>query len=195
MPVQEMIARGYTVSVRSPTDAADGYHIVYTPRGTQRGWGDGFFTPSGPGAYRSSTYSSRSRRSVERRRSRCPLGECSETRSDAGRIRPGRSEPGNEPVPLSMAKMNHVRFGGDSGVRWPNHGLPRLGEQLGKKVRVGAIIEVQIQGHGLCPPPGKADTSRWRGPERSPRDWPRNTPEPRGSPPPASRNSPPSAHR
>ena len=31
MPVQEMIARGYTVSVQPPTDAADGYHIVYAP--------------------------------------------------------------------------------------------------------------------------------------------------------------------
>jgi hypothetical protein len=40
----------------------------------------------------------------------------------------------NEPVPLSIVKMNRVGFRGDSGVRWPNHGVPCLGEQLGKKV-------------------------------------------------------------
>src|SRR6516164_4581148 len=36
MAVQERIARGFTVSVRQPADAADGYHVTYTPRGLQR---------------------------------------------------------------------------------------------------------------------------------------------------------------
>jgi hypothetical protein len=36
MAVQESIARGFTVSVRPPADAADGYHVTYTPRGLQR---------------------------------------------------------------------------------------------------------------------------------------------------------------
>jgi hypothetical protein len=48
----------------------------------------------------------------------------------------------NEPVPLSIVKMNGVGFRGDTGVRWPNHSVPHLGEQLDKKVRVSAIIEV-----------------------------------------------------
>jgi hypothetical protein len=46
----------------------------------------------------------------------------------------------NEPVPLSIAKMNLVGFPGDSGVCWPNHDVPRAGEQLGKRVRVGAGV-------------------------------------------------------
>ena len=66
----------------------------------------------------------------------------------------------NEPVPLSIAKMNIVGFPSGSGVCWPDHGVPRLGEQLGQEVGVRTIIEVQIQGHGLCPPPGKEGTSR-----------------------------------
>jgi hypothetical protein len=46
MSEQEIIARGYTVSVRPPADAADGYHVVYTPRGRP----DGVFQALGNGA-------------------------------------------------------------------------------------------------------------------------------------------------
>ncbi len=49
MSVQEIIARGYTVSVSPPANAEDGYHVVYTLRGTQRGWADGLFHAIGNG--------------------------------------------------------------------------------------------------------------------------------------------------
>jgi hypothetical protein len=32
MTGQEKIARGYTISIRQPSDAADGYHVSYAPR-------------------------------------------------------------------------------------------------------------------------------------------------------------------
>jgi hypothetical protein len=49
MTAQEMIARGYTVTVRPPADAADGYHVVYTPRGSQQGRSGGVSHPIGNG--------------------------------------------------------------------------------------------------------------------------------------------------
>src|SRR5215470_4524849 len=35
MTEQNLISRGYTIVVRPPADAPDGYHVVYTPRGLQ----------------------------------------------------------------------------------------------------------------------------------------------------------------
>jgi hypothetical protein len=49
MTAQEMIARGYTVTVRPPADAADGYHVVYTPRASQQGRSGGLFPAIGNG--------------------------------------------------------------------------------------------------------------------------------------------------
>ena len=45
MSDQDLIFRGYTISIRLPADAADGYHVTYTPRGLQRA-GDPGLVPS-----------------------------------------------------------------------------------------------------------------------------------------------------
>jgi hypothetical protein len=37
MTDQEFISRVYSINIRPPADAADGYHVTYTPRGPKRG--------------------------------------------------------------------------------------------------------------------------------------------------------------
>lgn len=49
MTAREIIARGYTVSIKPPADAADSYHVVYTPRGSQQGRSGGLFHAIGNG--------------------------------------------------------------------------------------------------------------------------------------------------
>src|SRR5437868_2786080 len=63
---------------------------------------------------------------------------------------------------------------------------PARARNWARRSELAQSSRYRFRATAFAPPPGKADTSRWRGPERSPRDWPRNTPEPRGSPSPAS---------
>jgi hypothetical protein len=52
MAVQEQIARVFTVGIRPPAEAADGYHVIYAPRGPQRVGGAGDFHALGNGGPR-----------------------------------------------------------------------------------------------------------------------------------------------
>jgi hypothetical protein len=52
MTEQNLISRGYTVVVRPPADATDGYRVVYTPRGPSRAGGPDLLQAIGNGGPR-----------------------------------------------------------------------------------------------------------------------------------------------
>jgi hypothetical protein len=49
MTEKELNFRGYTISIRSPAEATDGYHVTYTPRGGQRAGDAGLLHAIGNG--------------------------------------------------------------------------------------------------------------------------------------------------